>query len=212
MGRNNMQLWTLYNIHAHRISKRGPDPSSLYKPVNQQLHVDYFYYMNFRALKDPVYFVADSTHLFKSLRNMMLTNDFRFPAWAIRNWEIEGGDVVKWEHISQLYELEKNNVINMSYKLTDSHINPSNLEKMRVSFVRLVFSSETAAAIQTMVACDRLSTKALPTAMFLELVEKWYKLINNRRPILAMLKSRCEENTKTMQFLNDFMLLLTQCD
>ena len=118
--------------------------------------------------------------------------------------------MVKWENILQLYELEKNNVIKVAYKLTDSHIDPSNLEKMRVSFVRQVFSSETAAAIRTMVACDRLPTNALPTAKFVELVEKWYKLINNRRPILAMLKSRPEDNTKTKQFLNNFMFVLTQ--
>lgn len=141
---------------------------------------------------------------------MLLTNDFRFPAWAIQKWEVEGGDLVKWEHISQLYELQKNDIIQMAYKLTDSHINISNLEKMRVSFARQVFSSENAAAIRTMVQCDLLPITALPTAKFSELVEKWYKLINNRRPILAMWKSRPEENQKTKQFLQDFMLLVTQ--
>ena len=38
---------------------------------------------------------------------MLFTNDFRFPAWAIQKWDIQGGDLVKWEYISQLYEFRK---------------------------------------------------------------------------------------------------------
>lgn len=210
MGRNNMELWKLHEVYASRIAHRAPDPTTLHEPVPLDLHVNFKYYIHLEQIKHPVYFVADSTHLFKSMRNMLLNHDFRFPAWAVRKWDIQGGDLVKWEYIAQLYDLQKKDVIQMAYKLTTSHINPSNKEKMRVSFARQVFSSETAAAIRVMVAGDLMSRNAHPTAKFLELVEKWHKLINNRRPILAMWKSRPDDNAKTLEFFMDFSLLITQ--
>lgn len=209
MGRNNMQIWSLQEIFAHRTSKIAQRPSSLDNPLGEA-HYNCSHFMQIPEYSNPIYFIADATHLFKSLRNMLLSHDFRLPFWAVRKWDIEGGDLVSWKWITELYGIQQSDLFQMSYKLTSSHISPSNLEKMRVCFARQVFSSETAAAIRAMVANKLMDSRALPTAVFIELVERWYQLINNRYPVLAMWKDHQEENTKSKEFLNEFMLLLTQ--
>lgn len=209
MGCNNMQLWTFHEIFAHRSTKIALAPPSITAPLGNNYY-NYSHYIKQTETSQPIYFVADSTHLFKSLRNMLLTHDFRIPAWAIRKWDIKKGDLVSWKWVTELYGLQQQDLFQMSYKLTSSHITPSNLEKMRVSFAKQIISSDTAATIRTMVACKLMDSRALPTATFFELAERWYKLINNRRPVLAMWKQNPDENNKTKEFLNEFMLLLTQ--
>ena len=71
MGRYNMQIWTLQDIFAHRTSKIPPALFSLDIPLGEN-HYNFNHFMKILEDSNPIYFIANATHLFKSLRNMRL--------------------------------------------------------------------------------------------------------------------------------------------
>lgn len=62
--------------------------------------------------------------------------------------------VASWSHIIQLYELDKNDFdFKMLPKLTDAHVYPEKLKKMKVSVAAQVFSQRVAATMKF--ACSK---------------------------------------------------------
>lgn len=78
----------------------------------------------------------DPPHLLKGVRNNLVTKDLLF----YMNGEKK---IAKWSHIIQFYEIDKLRLDigeRMAPKLTDSHIYPDRLKKMKVSVAAQVFS------------------------------------------------------------------------
>ena len=199
MGALNIGIWNLNGIDADRLI--NPHPSSVSKPMLTG-HCFTKFCTEFPGLDDPIYFFADPTHLFKLLRNELITHDLHLPDWVKDSWHIEkGGCIVSWRFIQKLYDIQENSMYRIAYKITPSHLNPSSFEKMRVNFAYHIFSEETAAAIKTCIAGKLLPEEALATAIFCEQTCRWFKLMNNRVPILALRKNHEEDNNKTFSFL-----------
>lgn len=77
----------------------------------------------------------DVPHLFKGLRNNLLTKNLHFT--------IEGRKmVVKWEHIEQFYLLDTSEAERICPKLTDQHVIKNKIKKMKVSCCMQVFSHQ----------------------------------------------------------------------
>lgn len=79
----------------------------------------------------------DPPHLLKCMRNNSITNHLSF----IDNDGIKR--IAKWSHITQLYELDKNESIigdRINPKLTDGHIYINKMKKMKVSHAAQIFS------------------------------------------------------------------------
>lgn len=75
----------------------------------------------------------DPPHLLKGIRNNFLTKDVHF---TIK----EQGKVAKWKHIVQLYELDHGDEdTKIIPKLTDFHVYPHKIKKMKVSYCTQVF-------------------------------------------------------------------------
>lgn len=78
----------------------------------------------------------DPPHLLKGIRNNLVTKDLIF----YLNGEKK---IAKWRHIVQFYEIDKLRLDigeRMTPKLTDAHIYPDRLKKMKVSVAANVFS------------------------------------------------------------------------
>lgn len=78
----------------------------------------------------------DPPHLLKGIRNNLITKDLIY----YMNGEKK---IAKWSHIIQFYEIDKIRLDvgeRMTPKLTDSHIYPDKLKKMKVSVAAQVFS------------------------------------------------------------------------
>lgn len=77
-----------------------------------------------------MHYFFDTPHLMKAIRNILIKYPVQF-----ENKE------AKWSHIEELHNLEKNQDLRMVPKLTESHVNPTNFQKMRVKLATQVFSS-----------------------------------------------------------------------
>lgn len=79
----------------------------------------------------------DPPHLLKCMRNNLITKHLSF----IDNDGIKR--IAKWSHVTQLYELDKNESIigdRINPKLTDGHIYINKMKKMKVSHAAQIFS------------------------------------------------------------------------
>lgn len=79
----------------------------------------------------------DPPHLLKCMRNNLLTKHLTF-------WDKDGKTrIAKWDHIVQLYELDKNECVigdRINPKLTDAHVYADRMKKMKVSHAAQIFS------------------------------------------------------------------------
>jgi hypothetical protein len=87
----------------------------------------------------------DAPHLMKGIRNNILNEDVQF------QWK-RGQQVTKWKHIIAVYELDGTRMENvefnypnvsdyrMLHKLTDQHIYPNKMKKIKVKHAAQVFS------------------------------------------------------------------------
>lgn len=78
----------------------------------------------------------DPPHLLKGIRNNLITKDLTFSINGTKR-------VAKWEHLIKFYEIDKYRLDvgeRMVPKLTDSHIYPDKIKKMKVSIAAQVFS------------------------------------------------------------------------
>lgn len=87
----------------------------------------------------------DTPHLLKGLRNNLLTRDII--------WEKDDGSTLrgKWGDISKAYLIDSSSGdIRALPKITEQHVNPEKIKKMKVSCCTQVFSHSMAATIAIM--------------------------------------------------------------
>lgn len=86
----------------------------------------------------------DTPHLFKGIRNNLLTKDLFF--------NMNGVDcVAKWKHIEQFYLLDIEEPLRVCPKLTDQHVMRHKINKMKVSCCTQVFSYQVGALMKRIV-------------------------------------------------------------
>ncbi|XP_031358890.1 uncharacterized protein LOC116182497 [Photinus pyralis] len=140
-----------------------------------------FFYIN--GLK--VYTCFDPPHLIKSLRNNFINPKLRF---------IVNDKEVTWKDVCAAYEEDlKSTTTKAMPKLTPSHINPNNFERMRVKYAVQVFSRSVGIGVQTTHTVTELgSTTWKNTVHFILFVNNLFDSLNskfltdpnpNRRPI-----------------------------
>ncbi|KAH0818544.1 hypothetical protein GEV33_004247 [Tenebrio molitor] len=82
---------------------------------------------------DDVIPLYDVPHLFKGIRNNLLTKDLHFEENGLKK-------IARWDHIKQFYMLDKMEDVRLCPKLTDGHILGDKMKKMKVSAMAQVFS------------------------------------------------------------------------
>ena len=118
-----------------------------------------------------IYAIFDVPHLFKSFRNNMLNGNFNL-----------NGKIIRFEDIRRTYEIDKENKKSrMLMKLTHSHLQPDNFQKMNVKLAVQIFSHSVASAIRTCIGTDELqSDTAENTANFIEFMNNLFDTLNSR--------------------------------
>jgi len=90
--------------------------------------------------------VYDPPHLLKCTRNLFLKYDVQFESELMHN---KLPVTAKWEHISNVYNWDKQNIVCACYKLTDAHLTPLAQNAMKVSLAAQVMSHTVGATPNT---------------------------------------------------------------
>lgn len=105
-------------------------------------------FQGFLVDKNEVVPLFDTPHLFKGLRNNLLTKDLHF---SIHNKKY----VAKWEHIEQFYLLDCEDEHRICNKLTDHHVMRGRINKMKVSCCTQVFSYQVGIIMKKIVSWSK---------------------------------------------------------
>jgi len=117
-----------------------------------------------------VYVMYDPPHLIKNVRNNMLRYDI-----------IIGNDLISFDYISTLFDLEQASVLRFVPKLTKTHIEPNAFKRMNVKIATQVLSHSVASALRAYIALDKLPTAANATADFVERVNCLFDIMNSNK-------------------------------
>ena len=116
------------------------------------------------GMSKPVYVIFDVPHLVKNVRNNFQGHDLRI-----------GDSVSRWSHIGTFYDVDKLHSIRLAPRLTDAHIEVSNMSKMRVKYAVQVLSHSVAAGIDTHITTNH-------TSDFIEKMDMTFDMLNSTLP------------------------------
>lgn len=114
-------------------------------------------------------YIFDVPHLLKATRNCLKKHFV----------SINGGGTTTWTDIEYVFNADAQRNRRMAPKITNSHINPSNLEKMRVKYAAQVISTTMTACLDTYVEFEKLPTAALATSEYVFKFDNLFDLLNS---------------------------------
>ncbi|KAG0444322.1 hypothetical protein HPB47_013927 [Ixodes persulcatus] len=106
-------------------------------------------------------------------------------------------DVVHLWPVNELIAHEKGKTFKLAPDLTETHSSRGLFDQMKVSFAVERMSHKTACAIEKLVKKHVISPRALSTAWFFKIVNKWIDLICSRHPGMAFSLIRPEQHRQT---------------
>lgn len=119
----------------------------------------------FTVDNEEIVYIFVVPHLIKAVRNNFRQDTMYFD----EKW-------TSWDYICQFYNCDKQLSNRLAPKLNDGHINPSNMEKMRVYLIVQVLNATVAAALTTYVALPRLPVQATATIEFIERFDRTFDI------------------------------------
>lgn len=131
----------------------------------------------------PYFYLFDSPHLLKSIRN------------NLRKHVIEFGNQQEracWEHIAKLYDLDSKQHYRLAPRLTKQHVDLPAFSSMRVKLASQVFSHSVSAALHTHATSDppTLPSDATQTAKFCKTMNNLFDSVNSFH-MKSALKYQC---------------------
>lgn len=115
-----------------------------------------------------IYTIFDVPHLLKSLRNAILKYILLLPH----------GLQVKFQYIKDFIELDMQMRPRIAKKITKTHLDPNNFEKMNVELAGQLFSSTVAVGVLVYAMLGGLPPDAVTTGNFLELINNLFDSCN----------------------------------
>ena len=144
-----------------------------------------------------IYFMHDSSHLLKSARNCLLSNEKKV---------YFNNKLVSWADVIHFYNVDSS-ILKCAPKLSLEHIYPNNFQRMRVNLAAQVLSRAVVAGMRTLHKSGKLdSSKALTflnTAAYLEFYNNLFDLFNSRAESTVFVRSE-----EQLQFLREASKLL----
>lgn len=129
-----------------------------------------------------LFLIYDMPHLIKSIRNNLLTGDFKIDE-----------KLVSLNDIRKTHEIDTKNSTRAMLKITPTHLSPNPFQKMSCKLAIQLLSRTVSSAIKTCVSTGELKSKtALNTALFIEIINDMFDSGNsknlydpnpNRRPM-----------------------------
>lgn len=131
-----------------------------------------------------IYFMYDSCHLVKLIRNHLQLHGFEFR---------EGSKILEadWKYLETFHCTDCSSETRLAPKLTTSHFELTNLTKMKVKLATQIFSNSVSAGIKTLIALKQISPNANGTALFVKKMNDIFDICNisQQTNILEPLKS-----------------------
>ncbi|CAH0714112.1 unnamed protein product, partial [Brenthis ino] len=144
------------------VSDQGSDLWKASKKRIVSVETPYFFINNSK-----IYCTFDAPHLIKNVRNVFMKYDFHF-----------GNSIAKYDHIIQFYNHDKEKSFRLAPKLTNSHIKPTNYEKMKVCFATQLFSRSVAIGMCTYIDNNEIEESGSDTANFLLMMNDLFDSLN----------------------------------
>lgn len=191
MGGGNMALWREFGIV---VGKHSVSRVSCCHPVDQN-----------RKL----YFMADTAHLLKNLRNHLTRGQSIFlPENVVEKHKLPSNEV-NLVPIQKLVEIDSELQLNIAPHLKPSFLDPGHYEKMKVGPAFSLLNHDTAAALRFLVQRGDLPQEALTTAWFIETIYRWFKVLTSRTTKLGISKLNDQKYEDSLIFLKDMVTLFT---
>lgn len=112
-------------------------------------------------------YIFDPCHLVKATRNNLLKHSFHFE-----------GKKTSWEYIDTFYKNDKKQFYRCAPKLTDSHLHPSNFEKLKVRLASQVLSHTVASGMNMSISLGVLPSEAFATVETIERFNNLFDMLN----------------------------------
>lgn len=145
-------------------------------------------YPNPKDATRPMFYVVDSVHLLKCIRNNWINQknlgtNLYFPMFDLSNNSVHP-DCIQWasfKDLRELHKLEASQLLKYSYRLSSKALNPSNFERQNVKLVLQIFNAFVAEALDHHCNFHAL-WHAKETANFIRIVLRWWKIVNVKTP------------------------------
>ncbi|CAG4938594.1 unnamed protein product [Colias eurytheme] len=127
-----------------------------------------FFYVNSKKII-PLY---DAPHLIKGLRNNLMTKNMAY------TFEKEK-KIVKWEYFQNVYAADKSyGELRLLHKVTEEHINPEKINKMRVKSATQLFSHSLAVVTEHLCGRGDLSEEHRDLIPITQLIDNLFDTLN----------------------------------
>lgn len=120
----------------------------------------------------PIY---DVPHLIKGIRNNLITKDLKYVDFNDENKE----KILKWEYFQQLYEADKSQgELKYLLKLTEEHVNPEKINKMKVKTATQLFSHSVAVTANHLTSLGELDPACQQITPIVKILDNLFDSLN----------------------------------
>lgn len=182
MGSSNQALWRNWNIQAKQHSEVRNSIPHPYDSTRK------------------IYIVPDPVHLFKNMKNMLMTNKVLTDDIK-KKYNLPTRDICA-QHILDVVNYQKNLKFQLAPKLTEQDLFPNHFQTMKVSISTNVISHDVYSAF---LAEELHKPEYLTTAWYIEIIDKWFNLMTSRSPVMSLSKLKPLVYKEAISFLNQFI-------
>lgn len=138
----------------------------------------------------PLFFIFDSVHLLKSVRNNWLNvktidKSLYYPHFNFSNLVSSSSENVQTASIGalkKLLEYDTGSLLKFSYRLSHKALNPSNLDRQKVSLALRVFNEYVAQGLLSI--GEKMSIPDYAgTSLFIKIIVTWWYVVNVKSPL-----------------------------
>ncbi|KAF2885617.1 hypothetical protein ILUMI_20559 [Ignelater luminosus] len=129
----------------------------------------------------PLYFVIDTVHILKNIRNNWLNKrnqGFKYPNFS--NMEIS--ETVSFEALKEMHASESTSLLKNGFNLSLKTLCPSNLERQNVRLAVNIFNSSISIALKELGPRKHFKNWE-GTANFIEIISRWWDIVNVKTPL-----------------------------
>ncbi|CAI6345839.1 unnamed protein product [Macrosiphum euphorbiae] len=177
------------------ICDQGSNNLKMRKLLNVTKEKPFITYNN-----ENVFFMHDSPHLLKSVRN-------NFKKYTFEN----ANELYSWRDIEDFYKVDCNNKPRLARKLKKSNLDLPPFSPMRVCLATQTLSNSVSAGILTLVSFNKLSARAAYTAKFVKFFNDLFDVFNSiklNEPIV--LKRPLTKNSLHWDFFKKALKFLSE--